>query len=491
MSASVLLVLLVLGFGCVPGTQAADFTPVLGFLLGTMAVWLLSSTVGAGGPSRKIKAGTLRDAAGLPRVFTLNHGGESVTLDPGKPWVKADEHKWVTRGLIEAPQSFHVLPGSTVEINGEKITLEDPEGLAKLEHEINKSHTAPIPPKPPPPSGLVSAAAPQETTGPAKAHFVVKLDHLGHVMIECTRGAERMETGLRGLSQLVANGLMLKPKDLHVDPLQRAVELDGVRFECTEAGARALQETLNARYASVLKAGDEHTIDIKENAASPTGFDIAFVTLHAGVRNEVRGHLSQEKLDRLQDPARSDLLRPGVLLRLSPPFLLIRQRRPDGGEERIAEVPDVQYLRATAPQLQQVFNHPLVRRTAAGAVPHPTTVSEPVAGFTALRLVRNPKNPLLLWLECLAAKGGPPEGKAFTHHNVADLQHRGVFAPPLDVSLSLDHRRLSILNTHTRQEETLVVDAESGAEILAQASHLLTAALKPPATSAGDLRMST
>jgi hypothetical protein len=471
--------LLVLGFGCVSGTQAGDFTSALGFLVATIAVWLLSGTVGAGGLARKIQAGTLRDAEGRPRVFTLNHGFESVTLDPGKPWVKADEHKWVTRGLIEPPQSFHVLPGGTVEINGEAITLADPEGPAKLEHEINKSHLAPVTHKPPPASGLASPAPLPGATGTAKAHFKVKVDHLGHLMIECTRGAERMETGLRGIPQLVANGLMLKPKELHVDPLQREIELDGVRFECNETGAHALQETLNARYALALKAGEENTVTIKENAASPTRFDIAFVTLHGGVRNEVRGHLSQEKLDLLQDPARSDLLWPGVLLRLSPPFLLIRQRRPDGGEQRIAEVPDVEYLRATASHLQQVFNHPLVRRGAGGTVSHPTTVSEPAVGFTELRLVRNPKNPLLLWLECLAAKGGPPEGKAFTHHNIADLQHRGVFAPLLDISLSLDHRRLSILNTQTRQEESLVLGAESGEAMLAQASRMLTAALKP------------
>jgi hypothetical protein len=472
--------MLVIGLGCVPGMPTADFTPALGLLLGVIAVWLLSSTDGAGSPARKITAGTSRDAEGRPRVFTLNHGFESVTLDPGKPWVKADEHKWVTRGVIEPPQSFHVLPGGTVEINGEKITLDDPEGLAKLEHEINKSHIAPIPHKPPSPSGLASPVAPQVTADAARAHFKVKLDHLGHLMIECARGAERVETGLRGLPQLVVNGLMLKPKALHVDPLQRAVELDGVRFECNEAGAHALQETLNARYASVLKAGDEHAIDVKENMASPTRFDIAFVTVHAGVRHEVRGHLSQEKLDLLQDPARSDLLWPGILLRLSPPFLLIRQRRPDGGEECIAEVPDIEYLRATAARLQQVFNHPRVRRSAGGAASHPAALSEAAAGFSELRVVRNPKNPLLLWLECHAAKGGPAEGKAFTHHNVADLQHRGMFAPPLDVSLSLDHRRLSILNTQTRQEEALVVDAESGDEVLARASRMLTAALKPP-----------
>jgi hypothetical protein len=141
-------------------------------------------------------------------------------------------------------------------------------------------------------------------------------------------------------------------------------------------------------------------------------------------------------------------------------------------------VPDLEYLRATAPQLQQVFNHPLVRRTAAGGVAPPVNILEAVTGFSELRLIRNPKNHLLLWLDCVPAKGGPAEGKAFTHHNVAELQHRGVFASSLDVSLSLNHRRLSILNTQTRQEESLEVDAESGDDLLARASQMLTTALK-------------
>src|SRR6266571_2628384 len=53
----------------------------------------------------------------------------------------------------------------------------------------------------------------------------VTLDHLGHLMIGCVQGAERMETGLRGLSTIIQNGAMLKPASLHVDPLQRGVEI--------------------------------------------------------------------------------------------------------------------------------------------------------------------------------------------------------------------------------------------------------------------------
>jgi hypothetical protein len=469
----------IIGVGCPAGILTGNLGWILVLLAALAAIVLVAGLATAGGPERRIQAGVLCDAAGVPRVFTLSCGSERATLDPGKAWVKADEHKWVTRGLIEPPQSFHVLPDGTVEINGEKIALTDPEGPARLEREINKHHTVAALHKPPPAAGPAWAAPRIETGGVIQAHFKVKLDHLGHLMIECTRGAERVETGLRGLSQLVSNGLMLKPRDLHVDPLQRAVEIDGARFECSEAGAHALQEALNTRYASSLKPGEEHTIDVKENAASPTGFDIAFVTLHAGVRHEVRGHLSQDKLDLLQDSAKSDLLRPGILLRLSPPFLLFRQRRPDGGEERIEGVPDVEYLRATAAQLQQAFNHPSVRRSAAGVAAPAPPAPEPPAGFVQMRLVRNPKNPTGLWLESFPSNGRPAEGRAFTHHNIADLQHRGVFAPSMDVSLSLDHRKLSVLNTQTGREEHLEFGTDAADAVLAEASRMLTAALGP------------
>ena len=160
---------------------------------------------------------------------------------------------------------------------------------------------------------------------------------------------------------------MLKPGSIHLDPLLRFVEIDGARFESNESGARQLEETLNGKYAPVLKASHESAIEIKDNPASPTGFDIHFVTVRVGARFDVKGHLTQEQLDVLQDPAKCDLLQPGIVLRLSPPHLLARKKRPDGGEERIAGIPDVHYLRVNALELEQFFNHPLIRQRGATA----------------------------------------------------------------------------------------------------------------------------
>ena len=330
---------------------------------------LLLGVVSTADAERNVLVGLIKDADDNPTRFTLRLANESVTLDPGRAWTQADAHKWVTRGLIEAPQSYHVLPDGTVEINGEKISPGDPTGLSRLEHEINKRHTAP---------GLMGApakATPRQPTGPArdpnKVVFRVKIDHLSHLVIECLHGEDHLETGLRGLMNLVDNGLMRRPRGLHIDPLQRWVEIEGHRFGCTEEDALQFALLLNTEFAPKLKPVGEGTIEIKENPASATGFDIHFVSFHGGLRAEVKGHLTQEKLNQLQDDQRCDLLQHGILLRLSPPNLLIRRRRPDGGEERIPDIPDVQYRRVKAADLQRIFNDSRLRRTG-GAAPELT-----------------------------------------------------------------------------------------------------------------------
>ena len=443
-----------------------------------MAVVVALGAVVSSAQKPRVKADKHKDAEGNARVFTLSLGQETVALDPGKPWVHVDRHKWVTRGLIEAPQSFHVLPEGTVEINGEKIRLSDPEGITKLEFEINKHHTSVASPKPPPASS--TKVAPTSGAGLLKVCFKVRLDHLGHMMIDCIQGAERMETGLRGLSTLIQNGVMLKPGSLHVDPLQRGVEIDGVRFESSEAGARQLEETLNDRYAPTLKVDTENTVAIRDNPASPTGFDIQFVTVRVGTRFDVKGHLTQEQLDVLQNPAKCNLLQPGIVLRISPPHLIVRRKRSDGGEGRIPELPDLNYLRTTAQQLQQFFNHPLVRRSGG------TTAEEALSAtelrpeeILELKLVRHPKDHAVFWLECVTLRGGRFQWRAFTHHNVAELQRSGVFLPHIDVTLSLDNRILSLLNTVSHEEETIALDHRNSDAELARASQILMAALKP------------
>jgi len=458
---------------------ASAVTAILAILASACSA--LFGVLDGAGRKPSVTADRMTDAEGRARVFRLALGGETITLDPGKPWIKADAYKWVTRGLIEAPQSYHVLPNGTVEINGEKIALDEPTATQRLEHELNKRHTIGIEARKPP-AAMAPAPTPAGTTlPPNRVRFAVKLDHLGHLIVSCAGGAEHMETGLRGLTALMQNGLMLRPTNLHVDPLQRSIEIDGHRFECSESGARGLQELLNTRYAPSLRDAGGHLIEITQNPASATGFDIQFVTLQAGVRVQVKGHLAQDKLDVLQDSARCDLLRRGILLKLSPPSLLIRRRRPDGGEEHIPELPDVAYRRVTAAELQQLLNHPLIRRASgSGAASTAASAPEPTREWGEVRLTRSPQYPAGLWLECVEAHSGRVEGMAFTHHNLGELQRGGAFNPSLKVALSVDHRVLSILDPQTGQEERVAVDATSGESDLARAGQMLTAALKPP-----------
>ena len=352
---SILVISLGLGFGLILSLVFLNSSAFWGLVASLLVIGVVSP--GAG--ERRVKAGKQAGSAGSPLAFTLSLGDELVTLEPGKPWVHVDRYKWVPRGLIEEPQSFHVLRDGTVEINGEKIRLDDPDGEAKLEHEINKHHPAAFGDKRPqaPPVAAAAVAAPGD-----RARFKVRLDHFGHLMIQTFRGEEKTETGLRGLSNLIRAGLMLEPKRLRIDPLQRFIEVDDTRFESSEEGARRLEEVLNARYAPTSSSRPSRAIEIRENPASPTGFDIHFTTLRAGVPFEVKEHLSQSNLEILQDPAKSDLLKPGIQLRLAPPHLLVRRRRPDGGEEKVPDVPDIHYLRTSAQELEQVLNHPAIRR---------------------------------------------------------------------------------------------------------------------------------
>ncbi|MBI2949598.1 MAG: hypothetical protein HYY23_18335 [Verrucomicrobia bacterium] len=354
------------------------------------------------------------------------------------------------------------------------------------EQEI-KSHDAPHQPSGKRvPVAENSIAANAGSTGADKVKFKVRLDQLGHMMIECWRGDERVETGLRGLPSLVNSGLMRKPKRIHVDPLQRAIEIDHFRIECDELGVQQLEGVLNSRYAPVVRPEDINLIEIKENAASSTGFDIKFVENCAGARVEIKGHLCQENLDLLQDASRCDLLQPGIVMRLSPPNLLIRRRNSSGMEERIPGLPDIQYRRVTPVQLQRILNHPQVHRKGnSSGITKTSTEHDRPAKIREMLLTKNPQNCLHLWLECFTEREGEVEGMAFTHHNVAELQHRGAFRDDLDVTLSFDHSKFSILNKRTNREQTIAVDLESSEADLAKASRILTAALKSPSRNAG------
>ena len=78
----------------------------------------------ATGAIPKASAGLVRDAEGEGVRYTLTLGGETITLEPGRAWIQADAFKWVTRGLLEEPQSYHVTPDGTVEIPNDVVIVQ-------------------------------------------------------------------------------------------------------------------------------------------------------------------------------------------------------------------------------------------------------------------------------------------------------------------------------------------------------------------------------
>ena len=312
-------------------------------------------------------------SSGHPDLFALVLGHERTALAPGKSWPQTDHFKWATRGILEAPQSFAVHPDGSVDYNGETFRPTGPDAAHSLEKQINRRHPASTAPAPKPP-----ARPHHDSQGRPSRGFRLHLDHLGHIQVQAFRGSEHTETGLRGLAHLAVDGWMRPPQSLHIDPLQRYLELDGVRFENNADGAQRLEDHLNAHFIPAHAPGSAHAIEIRENPAASTGFDIRFWTVRAGARTEVKGHLSQEKLEILQDRDKCDLLQPGILLRVSPPFLYIRRRQHDGSEEPIAGLPDIKYRGVSASELERVLNHPRLRNPATLS-PTEQPTAEPAA----------------------------------------------------------------------------------------------------------------
>jgi hypothetical protein len=348
-------------------------SPPLPFALPVAALLLLGMT-GTTGKGQRISATLESDLGGNPRGFVLTLGSEQTRLEPGRTWTQLDHFKWVTRGIIEPPQSFAVHPDGGVDLNGETFRPGDPESAQALEEQINRRHVTSAPAKP-----RSSQTTADSRPASNRVEFQVRLDPLGHLLVSARRGSEKVETGARGLEHLITDGWMARPKHLHLDPLQRYLEIDDSRFECTTEGAAQIAALLNERYSPAAGAVSSAAIEIRENAAAATGFDIHFWIVRAGTRFEIKGHLGQDKLDILQDHDRCDLLDPRVILRLSPPFLYLRRRRPDGGEESISGLPDIKYRSITAGELQRILNNPLIRRDGGGAEVAPQPIEPTVA----------------------------------------------------------------------------------------------------------------
>jgi hypothetical protein len=335
-----------------------------------------------------------------PDVFTMTLGEETIELLPFRNWGQLDLYKWAVRGKLPASPAGLEITADHIKIAGEIIATSDPEGREKLEKAFNDWLTietknlelARAAPKRRPAPATESAARKSQ---PSLAHFRVGIDKRGQVHIDCLQGAEIVTSiglNLAGFSALFNQGLMRKPHAVDVGALHDWVELDGelFSFEHGNNDSEKLQAALNTKYLPLTTAGSGKDILVFANAASPTGFDVQFPVTIGGVLENRRRTLNEPALDLLQEPTRCGLLQPGLILKLSPPTFIFKQKTPDGGEIYLPKSPGntvripldegrerlidlslpVNYSKLTVMELAAVFNHPAVNR-------HTTTQTEP------------------------------------------------------------------------------------------------------------------
>jgi len=210
------------------------------------------------------------------------------------------------------------------------------------------------------------------------------------------QGKEELATiglNLPGFSSLDSQGWMRKPHAIKVGALHDWVELDGVlySFEKGNNDAEKLANALNSTYRPPAALGQGKDIVVYTNAASSTGFDIQFTARVAGVPDSRRRPLNEESLELLQDPTHCGLLQPRLVIKLTRPTLIFKQKTPDGGEryldtspETVVRVSDeegdiklidlsqpVNYLRLGPIELTAVFNHPAINKHGKLAASEP------------------------------------------------------------------------------------------------------------------------
>ena len=348
-------------------------------------------------------------------------GAETIELLPLKHWEQLDVHKWTVRGRLPGAPAGLEVAFDHVKMAGETIAAEDPQGCVKLERAFaewlaleketlelaaKKAHAKPAP---------ATQAAPPRTEQQG-LHFQVEMDKRGQVHVLCLRGKETVAAiglNLAGFNSLFGQGLMRKPHTLKVGALHDWVELDGMlySFEHGNNDASRLAKALNEGYVPTAAFGEGKEVMIFENAASSTGFDIQFPLTQAGVLDNRRRPLNEDALELLQDPDQCGLLRKGLIVKLTRPTLIFKQKTPDGGERYLEQSADhlvtvtddegqvkfidlsqpVNYLHLSAVELTAVFNHPAINqhRTFASLAARPgesqSKTDSPEALHQALR----------------------------------------------------------------------------------------------------------
>ncbi|MGA2867386.1 MAG: hypothetical protein ABSF95_23165 [Verrucomicrobiota bacterium] len=325
-------------------------------------------------------------------VFTMTLGADTMQLLPLRTWAQLDVHKWTVQGKLPGTPAGLEVTFDHVKILGETVSAKDPDACSKLETIFNqwlalekdtlelarkKAHPKPSPATP------ETARQPEQQA----LHFQVELDKRGQAHIKCLQGKEEAATiGLNppGFNDLFNQGLMRKPHSLNVGVLHNWVELDGAlfSFERGNNDSSKLEKALNERYLPEAALGRGKDVVIFANAASSTGFDIQFPVRLAGVLENRRRPLNEDSLALLQDSNACGLLHKEIVIKVTRPSLVFKQKTPDGGERYLQRTPEntvtltddrggqkvidlsqpVNYLRLTAVEFTAVFNHPAINQ---------------------------------------------------------------------------------------------------------------------------------
>jgi hypothetical protein len=330
-------------------------------------------------------------------VFTMSLGGETIELLPLRNWGQLDTYKWGVRGKLPGTPAGLEISFDHVKMLGQTASTKEPEGCSKLEGLFNEwlaleRENLELARKKDQPKHRPAA---QDSSGPPEqrgARFRVEQDAQGQVHIRCLQGKEIVaEIGLNipGFNGLSSQGLMRKPRKMQVGVLHNWVELDGelFSFEKGNNDAAKLEKALNGKYLPDAALGRGKDVVLFANAASSTGFDIQFPVTQGGVLENRRRPLNEDSLALLQDPNACGVLHKGLVIKLTRPSLVFKQKTPDGGErylERSAEhtvtvtgddggqkVIDlsqpVNYLRLSPVELTAVFNHSAINRHSQAA----------------------------------------------------------------------------------------------------------------------------
>jgi hypothetical protein len=376
-------------------SQAGDSTPAVHASIVTSPIRFSRTTTQSSGGNNHTE------------VFKMTLGEESILLVPLKNWGQLDNHKWVARGRLPAtPPGFEVKPDHVM-IAGEEVSIQDPEGCAKLEKVFAEwlaleTQTLELARKKPATRPVPAAA---ETPDPAQPpHFKVEVDKSGHIHLRCLKGKETLAlVGLNpaGFKSLFNQGLMRKPHSLQTGALHDWVELDGVifSFEKGRNDAPKLEEALNSRYLPAPTLGQGMDVVIYANAASSTGFDVQFPAMVGGTLDKHRRPLNEDSLELLQDQAHCGLLVEGIVIRLTRPTLVFKQKTDGGGERNLESCPEnlvhstnedgmesiidlshpVHYTRLSTVEMTAVFNHPAIHKHGKAAVRNGGVTSGPPA----------------------------------------------------------------------------------------------------------------